>query len=78
VSAFRDREALELYDGFKRLRAARGLGLRELRAVLVDVDIIEATRANVSACVRTRQPAFDGLRIRNRVVRIHLRDTRWR
>lgn len=43
VSAFRDREALELYDGFKRLRAARGLGLRELRAVIVDVDIIEAT-----------------------------------
>jgi ParB-like chromosome segregation protein Spo0J len=36
-------DTLEVFDGFKRLRAARGLGLRELRAVVVDVDIVEAT-----------------------------------
>lgn len=43
VCAFNGGEALEVYDGFKRLRAARGLGLRELRAVVMDVDIVEAT-----------------------------------
>ena len=43
VCAFKGGETLEVYDGFKRLRAARGLGLRELRAVVVDVDIVEAT-----------------------------------
>ena len=36
-------DALEIFDGFKRLRAARGLGLRELRAVVIDVDVVEAT-----------------------------------
>ncbi len=41
--AFKGGEGLEVYDGFKRLRAARGLGLRELRAVVMQVDIVEAT-----------------------------------
>lgn len=41
--AFKGGEGLEVYDGFKRLRAARGLGLRELRTVVMEVDIVEAT-----------------------------------
>ncbi len=43
VRAFEHGGALELFDGFKRLRAARGLGLRELSAVIVDVGVVEAT-----------------------------------
>jgi ParB/RepB/Spo0J family partition protein len=43
VRAFEGRDTLEVFDGFKRLRAARGLGLRELRAVVVDIDVVEAT-----------------------------------
>lgn len=43
VCAFDGGGTLEVFDGFKRLRAARGLGLRELRAVVVDVDMVEAT-----------------------------------
>ena len=43
VRAFAHGDALELFDGFKRLRGARGLGLRELRAVVVGVDVVEAT-----------------------------------
>src|SRR5882724_419030 len=34
---------IELFDGFKRLRAARALGLRELRAIISDLDVVEAT-----------------------------------
>ncbi len=43
VRAFEHGGALEVLDGFKRLHAARGLGLRELRALVVDVDVVEAT-----------------------------------
>jgi ParB/RepB/Spo0J family partition protein len=43
VRAFEGGETLEVFDGFKRLRAARGLGLHELRAMVVDIDIVEAT-----------------------------------
>jgi ParB-like chromosome segregation protein Spo0J len=43
VYAFEGSDSLELFDGFKRLRAARGLGLRELRAVVVEEDVVEAT-----------------------------------
>lgn len=43
VRAFTRDGAVELFDGFKRLRAARGLGLRELRVVVSDVDVINAT-----------------------------------
>jgi ParB-like chromosome segregation protein Spo0J len=43
VYAFTGGDALEVFDGFKRLRAARSLGLRELRAVVVGVDVVEAT-----------------------------------
>jgi len=43
VRAFEHQGGLELFDGFKRLRTARGLGLHELRAVVVDVDVVEAT-----------------------------------
>jgi ParB-like chromosome segregation protein Spo0J len=43
VHAYEGVDRLEVFDGFKRLRAARGLGLRELRAVVVDVDVVEAT-----------------------------------
>jgi ParB/RepB/Spo0J family partition protein len=43
VCAFEYGGALELFDGFKRLRAARVLGLSALRAVVVAVDIVEAT-----------------------------------
>jgi ParB/RepB/Spo0J family partition protein len=34
---------VEVFDGFKRLRAARALGLRDLRAVVSDLDVVEAT-----------------------------------
>lgn len=43
VYAFDGGDALEVFDGFKRLRAARGLGLRDLRAVVAPVDAVEAT-----------------------------------
>jgi ParB/RepB/Spo0J family partition protein len=43
VRAFERDGAVEIFDGFKRLRAARGLGLRDLRAVVSAVDIVEAT-----------------------------------
>jgi ParB/RepB/Spo0J family partition protein len=43
VRAFERDGAVEIFDGFKRLRAARGLGLRDLRAVISTVDIVEAT-----------------------------------
>ncbi len=43
VRAFEHGGVLEVIDGFKRLRAARGLGMRELRAVVADVDLVEAT-----------------------------------
>ena len=43
VRAFEGGDTLEVFDGFKRLRAARGLGLSELRAVVVGVDVVEAT-----------------------------------
>lgn len=34
---------VEVFDGFKRLRAARALGLRELRVVLWELGVAEAT-----------------------------------
>jgi ParB-like chromosome segregation protein Spo0J len=43
VHAFEQGGALELFDGFKRLRVARALGLRDLRAVVDKVDVVEAT-----------------------------------
>jgi ParB-like chromosome segregation protein Spo0J len=43
VHAFEQGGALELFDGFKRLRVARALGLRDLRAVVDQVDALEAT-----------------------------------
>jgi ParB-like chromosome segregation protein Spo0J len=43
VHAFEHGGALELFDGFKRLRVARALGLRDLRAVVDQVDALEAT-----------------------------------
>jgi ParB/RepB/Spo0J family partition protein len=43
VHAFEQGGALELFDGFKRLRVARALGLRDLRVVVDKVDAVEAT-----------------------------------
>lgn len=43
VRAFEGGDTLEVFDGFKRLRAARGLGLAELRAIVVDLDVVDAT-----------------------------------
>jgi ParB family transcriptional regulator, chromosome partitioning protein len=43
VRAFERDGAVEIFDGFKRLRAARLLGLRDLRAVVSEVDVIDAT-----------------------------------
>jgi ParB/RepB/Spo0J family partition protein len=43
VSVFADRGQLEIVDGFKRVRAARALGFRTVRARVVDVDRAEAT-----------------------------------
>jgi ParB/RepB/Spo0J family partition protein len=43
VRAFQRDGAIELFDGFKRLRAARALGLRDLRVAVTDVDAVEAT-----------------------------------
>jgi len=43
VRAFERDGAVEIFDGFKRLRAARGLGLRDLRAVVTDLGAVDAT-----------------------------------
>jgi ParB/RepB/Spo0J family partition protein len=43
VRAFERDGAVEIFDGFKRLRAARLLGLRDLRAVISELDLIAAT-----------------------------------
>lgn len=43
VCAFERAGAVEIFDGFKRLRAARALGLGDLRAVVSDLDVVEAT-----------------------------------
>lgn len=43
LRAFERDGAVEIFDGFKRLRAARLLGLRDLRAVISEVDVIDAT-----------------------------------
>jgi ParB/RepB/Spo0J family partition protein len=43
VQVFEQGDVVEVFDGFKRLRAARTLGLRSLRAVVADVDVVEAT-----------------------------------
>jgi ParB-like chromosome segregation protein Spo0J len=45
LTAFRDGRQVEIVDGFKRLHAARALGWRELRAVVLDVDVIDAKLA---------------------------------
>jgi ParB/RepB/Spo0J family partition protein len=43
VRVFERQGALEVFDGFKRLRAARALRLDALRAVVSDVEVVEAT-----------------------------------
>jgi ParB/RepB/Spo0J family partition protein len=43
LRAFERDGAVEIFDGFKRLRAARALGLGELRAVASDVNALQAT-----------------------------------
>lgn len=43
VRAFERDGAVEIFDGFKRLRAARLLGLRDLRTVISQVDVVDAT-----------------------------------
>ena len=42
VTVFLSVGQLEILDGFKRVRAARALGLRVLRARVADVDVLEA------------------------------------
>jgi len=42
VSVFASQGQLEILDGFKRVRAARALGLRVLRARVADVCVLEA------------------------------------
>lgn len=42
VSVFASQGQLEILDGFKRVRAARALGLRALRARVAEVDVAEA------------------------------------
>jgi ParB-like chromosome segregation protein Spo0J len=42
IHLFAEAEKLEILDGFKRVRAARALGLRTLRARVADVDVIGA------------------------------------
>jgi ParB/RepB/Spo0J family partition protein len=42
VRALKQGDGVEIFDGFKRLRAARGLGLRELRAVVSGLDAAQA------------------------------------
>lgn len=47
VTAWRDAdEALEVVDGFKRLRAARALGWTRLRVRVLDADAADATLAS--------------------------------
>lgn len=43
LRGFEQDGVLQVFDGFKRLRAARGLGLRDLRVVVADVDVVDAT-----------------------------------
>jgi ParB/RepB/Spo0J family partition protein len=43
VRAFEQDGAVEIFDGFKRLRASRALGFRDLRAVVADLGAVEAT-----------------------------------
>ena len=43
LRGFEQDGVLEVFDGFKRLRAARALGLRDLRVAVADVDVINAT-----------------------------------
>jgi ParB/RepB/Spo0J family partition protein len=43
VRAFEQEGGVEIFDGFKRLRAARALGVGELRAVVSDIEAAEAT-----------------------------------
>jgi len=43
LRGFEQGGVLEVFDGFKRLRAARGLGLRDLRVDVADVDVVDAT-----------------------------------
>lgn len=43
IRAFERGGVVEVFDGFKRLRAARGLGLRDLRVVLSELGVAEAT-----------------------------------
>jgi ParB/RepB/Spo0J family partition protein len=42
LTAFREGDRVEIVDGFKRLGAARALGWKELRAVVHDVDTLDA------------------------------------
>lgn len=43
VRTFERDGAVEVFDGFKRLRVARALGFVRLRAVVADLDVVEAT-----------------------------------
>jgi ParB/RepB/Spo0J family partition protein len=43
LRAFERGGVVEVFDGFKRLRAARGLGLRDLRVVLSELGVAEVT-----------------------------------
>jgi len=43
VRAFEQGGAVEIFDGFKRLRAARSLGVGALRAVVSDIEAAQAT-----------------------------------
>lgn len=44
IRAFERDGGVEIFDGFKRLRAARALGLQDLRAVIAtDLDVVAAT-----------------------------------
>ena len=43
IRAFERSGGVEVFDGFKRLRAARGLGFRDLRVVLSELGVVEAT-----------------------------------
>jgi ParB-like chromosome segregation protein Spo0J len=45
ITLWRDGDALQVVDGFKRLHAARALGHRELRAAVVGDDAVAATVA---------------------------------
>lgn len=43
LRAFERDGSVEIFDGFKRLRAARLLGLRDLRTIISELDVIDAT-----------------------------------